>query len=68
MIAWFKAWWKARGERLCAADHHSWKPCQPPYEKMGVGNTFAINMSISMLYSWARCRRCGKLGRRVAGD
>lgn len=63
---WIRAWWKRRGERLCAKDHHAWKPCMPPVENFGEGMKFAVNFTLSLYYSYARCKRCGKLGQRLA--
>jgi len=64
MIEWIKNWRKTRGEKLCSLDKHDWKPCPPPLDKMGHGNAFALNLMMSMHYKYARCTRCGKLGRK----
>jgi hypothetical protein len=60
-------WWKRRGERLCAENKHAWKDLDhTPAETLpGTGTPFAINLAVSMFYSYARCKRCGKVGRAV---
>lgn len=68
MLRWLKDWWKRRGERLCAANKHAWRSGGPPANRMGTGVTFAANLTVSMFYDWAHCKRCGKVGCRLPLD
>lgn len=54
MIACIKAWWKARGERLCAQNKHKWVTVVP------------LLPEALPVWSGVECKRCKAKARRLA--
>ncbi len=66
MIARLKAWWKARGERRCAAGDHAWGPDRTAAQMFPERSAFEHLSNLTGYWSFARCTRCGALGRRLS--